>query len=68
MEDDMGEKIRIFTCPYWDKCTDLSGYFIVEKCPHPFIKIKGGSILCALEMEPDGDYDKIMSQITLYRP
>lgn len=71
------EKIQIFKCPYWGECyneNEQTFYFnadsfIVEikPCLHPFLTLKG-EVLCGLEMEKDGNYNKIVKQIQLYKP
>lgn len=65
--------INIFKCPYYEECNKFKPkVFYAEDileiefsgCRHPFLK-HGDDALCGLSMNDDGDYDKIVSQITL---
>lgn len=61
--------INIFKCPYYEECNKFKpAEDILEikfsGCRHPFLK-HGADALCGLSMDDDGDYDKIVSQITL---
>lgn len=66
----------IFECPYEEEChkTKPELFFGEQNitlefrgCKHPFIEANGKT-LCVLEMEDDGDYDKIIKQIKLHKP
>ena len=71
------EKIHIFKCPYWGECynevaqsfysTETSVVVEAKPCKHPFLTHDGG-IICGLDMETDGNYDKIIKQLKLYKP
>lgn len=73
----MSEKTNIFKCPFWEECynevaqqyytTETSIVIEVKPCQHPFLTHKGG-IICGLDMEKDGNYDKIIKQLDLYKP
>lgn len=73
----MDKTIKIFKCPYWAECynevkqrfydTETSIVAEVKPCLHPFLTHKG-EILCGLEMESDGNYDRIIKQLKLYKP
>lgn len=73
----MSEKTNIFKCPFWEECynevaqqyymTETSIVVEVKPCLHPFLTLKG-DIICGLDMEKDGNYDKIIKQLDLYKP
>ena len=66
----------IFKCPYEEEChkpyldffhtaDDPVATYEFIGCHHPFIEVKGET-MCRIEMEDDGDYDKIIKQISLH--
>lgn len=73
----MNKKINIFKCPFWEECynevaqqyytNETSIIVEVKPCKHPFLTHDGG-IICGLDMETDGNYDKIIKQLKLYKP